>query len=161
MATNKMKNGETKPREAKTCEVISCEACCRDFRTGRGTDCPYCGYNNGKGSWPRSNDPDGVAACQANEKQFKTARRQRLQELRLRRQRESAAEAPAVTASATASETVVGTPVAPVVPSSVPDLTSAAVPVIAPVGVTAAVPFGVTTGGAAAGAPAVAEVAHV
>jgi len=84
-----MKNGKK-----TTYEVMSCEACCRDFRTSRGTDCPYCGYNNGKGSWPRSNDPDGVAACNANDKQYKANRRQRLQQLRLRRQRESAGGAP-------------------------------------------------------------------
>ena len=32
----------------------TCEACGRDFRTKRRLDCPWCGYNNGRGELPRT-----------------------------------------------------------------------------------------------------------
>ena len=49
--------------------VMTCDACCREFRADRhDKDCPYCGYNNGKGWWPRS-DAAGAAA-KAEEKRL-------------------------------------------------------------------------------------------
>ena len=57
---------------------MTCEACCRDFKqTRHSKDCPYCGFNNGRGWWPRSDDPAGVAAGKAEMKRF-TADRHRL-----------------------------------------------------------------------------------
>ncbi|MBM4018920.1 MAG: hydrogenase maturation nickel metallochaperone HypA [Planctomycetes bacterium] len=34
--------------------MITCEACGREFRTYRGTDCPYCGYDNSPSKLPRT-----------------------------------------------------------------------------------------------------------
>ena len=57
---------------------MTCESCCREFKaTARSRDCPYCGFNNGRGSWPRSNDPAGVAATKADDKRFRKQLRQR------------------------------------------------------------------------------------
>jgi len=33
---------------------MTCDACGRDFRQGRGLTCPWCGYNNGAGPAPRT-----------------------------------------------------------------------------------------------------------
>ena len=45
--------------------MMTCEACGREFvarsRSRKAKDCPYCGFNNGRGWWPRSPstlDPD-------------------------------------------------------------------------------------------------------
>ena len=64
---------------------MTCDSCCREFHAvGHGMDCPYCGYNNGRGWWPRSDDPVGVAAAKAEEKQFKKElRRQKRRDARL------------------------------------------------------------------------------
>jgi len=51
---------------------MTCESCCREFKASRRSrDCPHCGFNNGTGSWPRSNDPAGVAATRADDKRFR------------------------------------------------------------------------------------------
>jgi hypothetical protein len=56
---------------------MTCESCCREFKaTRRSRDCPHCGFNNGRGSWPRSNDPAGVAASRADDKRFRARLRQ-------------------------------------------------------------------------------------
>ena len=67
---------------------MTCESCCREFKaTRRSRDCPHCGFNNGRGSWPRSDDPGGVAASKADDKRFRTQRaRQRAERQRLGRQ---------------------------------------------------------------------------
>ena len=50
---------------------MTCEACCREFKRKRwSVDCPHCGFNNGRGWWPRSDDPAGVAAGKDEKKRF-------------------------------------------------------------------------------------------
>ena len=57
---------------------MTCESCCREFKaTARSRDCPYCGFNNGRGPWPRSNDAAGVAATKADDKRFRKQLRRR------------------------------------------------------------------------------------
>ena len=57
---------------------MTCQACCREFKaTRRSRDCPHCGFNNGRSWWPRSNDPVGVAAAKADQRQFRKELRQR------------------------------------------------------------------------------------
>jgi uncharacterized Zn finger protein (UPF0148 family) len=34
----------------------TCDACGRDFHLRRGLSCPWCGYNNGPGLLPRTED---------------------------------------------------------------------------------------------------------
>lgn len=61
---------------------MTCESCCREFvAEGRSKDCPYCGFNNGRGSWPRSDDPAGVAAAKADDKRFRKALRRQKREV--------------------------------------------------------------------------------
>jgi hypothetical protein len=57
---------------------MTCESCCREFTaTRQSRDCPHCGFNNGRGSWPRSDDPLGVAAIKADDRRFRTQVRRR------------------------------------------------------------------------------------
>jgi len=35
---------------------MTCDACGRDFRVRRGLTCPWCGYNNGAGQAPRTEE---------------------------------------------------------------------------------------------------------
>ena len=56
----------------------SCEACGREFTpVRRRATCPYCGFNNGRGSWPRSDDSAGILACKADDKRFRAQMRRR------------------------------------------------------------------------------------
>jgi len=56
----------------------SCESCGREFTAVRGrTTCPYCGFNNGRGSWPSSDDLAGILACKADDKRFRAQMRRR------------------------------------------------------------------------------------
>ena len=36
--------------------MMTCEACGREFRTHRGTDCPYCGFDNSPIELPRTEE---------------------------------------------------------------------------------------------------------
>ena len=36
---------------------MTCQACCREFKQERRRKyCPHCGFNNGRGWWPREED---------------------------------------------------------------------------------------------------------
>jgi len=68
---------------------MTCEACCREFQPKRRTkDCPYCGFNNGRGWWPRTDDIAGRKAAEEREKQQekeqRAAERARRRELSVR-----------------------------------------------------------------------------
>ena len=36
--------------------MITCEACAREFKSFRSRTCPYCGFNNGGGPLPRTEE---------------------------------------------------------------------------------------------------------
>ena len=55
--------------------MTTCESCCREFKASRRSrDCPYCGFNNGGGWWPRTNDVAGRIAADQREKQIEKQR---------------------------------------------------------------------------------------
>ena len=69
--------------------MMTCKACCREFKSGmRGRNCPYCGFNNGRGWWPRTDDVPGRLAAEQREKQLEKEHRarRRAKRQRLRRQ---------------------------------------------------------------------------
>ena len=67
---------------------MTCESCCREFKATRHSrDCPYCGFNNGRGWWPRTSDVAGRLEADRREKQIKKQQaRERAERRRLSRQ---------------------------------------------------------------------------
>ncbi|HUT56501.1 MAG TPA: hypothetical protein VNA25_01350 [Phycisphaerae bacterium] len=53
---------------------MTCEACCREFQpNGRSKYCPHCGFNNGRGWWPRRDDKPARAKTARQESYSKKA----------------------------------------------------------------------------------------
>ena len=49
--------------------MMTCGACCREFEAKkRSRYCPFCGFNNGRGWWPRRGDKNDRVKAERSRK---------------------------------------------------------------------------------------------